>query len=106
MKDFQSKKCSRKAQLGRWTHEEHLKFLEALKLHGKDWIKVKNFIGTRTSAQSRSHAQKFFSKLQRRQKFKELAFFNTLLSRKGKSSGKDVNIDDNDMSESINLDAP
>ena len=25
---------------GRWTKEEHFRFLEALKLHGKEWRKV------------------------------------------------------------------
>jgi SHAQKYF class myb-like DNA-binding protein len=48
---------------GRWTDEEHVRFLEALKIHGKNWNKVHRFVGTRTSAQTRSHAQKYFNKL-------------------------------------------
>ena len=40
-----------------------MKFLEALRLFGKDWGKVHTHIGTRSSAQTRSHAQKFFNKL-------------------------------------------
>lgn len=40
-----------------------MKFLAALKLFGKDWNKVQEYIGSRTSAQTRSHAQKFFKKL-------------------------------------------
>ena len=51
---------------GRWTKEEHFKFLEALKLYGKEWRKVQMHVGTRTSTQARSHAQKFFYKLDRR----------------------------------------
>lgn len=39
-----------KATSGRWTDEEHKKFLRALELYGKDWKKVEEHIGTRTSA--------------------------------------------------------
>jgi len=35
---------------GRWTDEEHARFLEALKLFGKNWNKVHRHVGTRTSA--------------------------------------------------------
>lgn len=35
---------------GRWTDEEHDKFVEALRLHGKDWNLIQEFIGSRTSA--------------------------------------------------------
>ncbi len=48
---------------GRWTDEEHEKFLKALEIYGKDWNLVHDYIGSRTSAQTRSHAQKFFNKL-------------------------------------------
>lgn len=48
---------------GRWTAEEHKLFLEGLKMHGREWKKVAEKITTRTSAQIRSHAQKYFSKL-------------------------------------------
>lgn len=53
---------------GRWTKEEHFRFLEALKLYGKDWKHVQEHVGTRTSTQARSHAQKFFQKLEKRNK--------------------------------------
>ena len=32
---------------------------------GKDWTKIEEVVGTRTGAQIRSHAQKFYNKLQR-----------------------------------------
>jgi len=35
---------------GRWTDEEHNKFLEALELYGKNWNKVHKHVKTRTSA--------------------------------------------------------
>jgi SHAQKYF class myb-like DNA-binding protein len=48
---------------GRWTREEHETFLEGLKLHGREWKRVSEMIPTRTSAQIRSHAQKYFAKI-------------------------------------------
>jgi SHAQKYF class myb-like DNA-binding protein len=48
---------------GRWSKEEHEKFLEGIVLYGINWKKVKTLIGTRTSIQVRSHAQKFFYKM-------------------------------------------
>lgn len=48
---------------GRWTREEHEAFLEGLKEFGREWKKVAKRIRTRTSAQIRSHAQKYFAKL-------------------------------------------
>ena len=50
---------------GRWSRKEHYNFLKALKLFGKDWKKVQEYVITRTSTQARSHAQKFFAKLER-----------------------------------------
>lgn len=51
--------------LGRWTPEEHEAFLQGLKVFGREWKKVAERIPTRTSAQIRSHAQKYFAKIQR-----------------------------------------
>jgi SHAQKYF class myb-like DNA-binding protein len=51
---------------GRWTCYEHFKFLEALKVYGKEWQKVQQHVSTRTSTQARSHAQKFFVKLDKK----------------------------------------
>nr|XP_029116176.1 protein REVEILLE 6 [Elaeis guineensis] len=51
-----------------WTEQEHDKFLEALQLFDRDWKKIEAFVGSKTVIQSlqiRSHAQKYFLKVQK-----------------------------------------
>lgn len=36
-------------KMGRWTKDEHFRFLEALKLFGKEWKRVQEHVMTRTS---------------------------------------------------------
>ena len=50
---------------GRWTDEEHTRFLQGLERFGKKWTKVREVVGSRTTAQVRSHAQKYFQKLEK-----------------------------------------
>uniref|UniRef100_A0A7N0TGG7 Uncharacterized protein n=1 Tax=Kalanchoe fedtschenkoi TaxID=63787 RepID=A0A7N0TGG7_KALFE len=52
-------------QREKWTDQEHHKFLDALKLYGRAWRLIEEFVGTKTAVQIRSHAQKFFSKVVR-----------------------------------------
>ena len=59
---------------------------------------IQVFIGTRTSAQIRSHAQKFFSKLYKEGKLDVLEEFDNLLSQAKKFI-------DNDESEGIDQSA-
>ena len=54
----------------------------ALKLFGKDWKRVEDYIGTRTGAQIRSHAQKYFLRIE-----KEL---NGEMPEEGLSHGSDL----------------
>lgn len=48
-----------------WSKAEHDLFLQALQEHGKNWKLIAEAVGTRTVSQVRSHAQKYFLKLER-----------------------------------------
>ena len=61
-----------KKTFGGWTKEEHQRFIDGLKLYGKNWKKVEEHVGTRNGAQIRSHAQKFFNRLDKELRKKEL----------------------------------
>jgi len=48
---------------GRWSDEEHTRFLHGLELFGRKYTKIAGHVGTRTTVQVRSHAHKYFKKL-------------------------------------------
>ena len=50
---------------GRWTEDEHRKFIEGILAYGNEWKKVQQIIKTRSSTQARSHAQKFFLRVKK-----------------------------------------
>jgi SHAQKYF class myb-like DNA-binding protein len=54
-----------KEKIGRWSEYEHLVFLDGLRLYGKQWKTIAGMIGTRTVVQVRTHAQKYFQKVDR-----------------------------------------
>ena len=54
---------NKSCEQGRWTREEHELFLQGMAIFGKNWKQVQQLIKTRTAAQIRSHAQKYFQKI-------------------------------------------
>ncbi|CAH0482300.1 unnamed protein product [Peronospora belbahrii] len=55
---------SQQIAIGRWNNDEHEWFLKGLEMFQRPaWGEIAQLIGTRTSTQVRTHAQKFFTKL-------------------------------------------
>ena len=50
-------------RIGRWSPEEHERFLEALRIYAKDWTMIEMHVKTRDVTNIRAHAQKFLLKL-------------------------------------------
>lgn len=73
---------------------EHVHYLEALKNHGKNWRKVEEHVQTRTSTQARSHAQKFFANILKRnmtmEQFLDILSIDTINELKEKAQTKDA----------------
>ena len=53
----------KKLNIGRWTYDEQIKFIDALSKYGTNWKQINKVINTRSLPQIRSHAQKFFNRL-------------------------------------------
>lgn len=48
---------------GRWSAEEHNLFLKGMQMYGRKWKKISYLVKTRTDVQIRTHAQKYFQKI-------------------------------------------
>jgi SHAQKYF class myb-like DNA-binding protein len=81
---------------GRWSRDEHEAFLDGLKIFGREWKKVATKIPTRTSAQIRSHAQKYFAKLARDEQ-QQAASASLSLGTAVPGGCASINADSNDL---------
>jgi len=52
----------------KWSNEEHRRFLEALEMYGRDWMKITQHVESKSRVQVRSHAQKHFLKMEKMQR--------------------------------------
>ena len=48
-----------------WTLDDHDRFLTAVEVHGKDWSKIAQYIGTKNYKQVVRYAQKFCDKVRK-----------------------------------------
>ncbi|KAG2393674.1 hypothetical protein C9374_007205 [Naegleria lovaniensis] len=63
------KEKNTKKQSRYWTQEEHKLFLEGIEKYGKKDVKaIASHVGTRNATQVRTHAQKYYAKIDREQK--------------------------------------
>lgn len=95
-----------KYNTGRWSQEEHKKFVEAIFKYGNEWKKIKEFIGSRSSTQARSHAQKFFIRLKKtlfhqnfnlkRQSLDQNSIANVITCFQDCLPSNRINVDDSD----------
>lgn len=68
---------NRQTGQGKWTQEEHELFLTGLAFRPTiTWKQIAVIVGTRTPRQTRTHAQKYFEKLERKQRRMEAAFLD------------------------------
>jgi SHAQKYF class myb-like DNA-binding protein len=56
---------------GRWTSDEHERFIEGINQFGREWDKVQAVVKTRSLAQIRSHAQKYFLKISKNEEMEK-----------------------------------
>lgn len=82
---------------GRWTADEHERFLSGFRIHGHKWKRVQQVVRTRSVTQVRTHAQKYLLKVAKLKAEKKAgksvdvsALNDRYLSGRGADSSSDV----------------
>jgi len=78
----QNERSQKFINTGRWNKDEHSRFIRALEEYGKNWKEIEKHVGTRTTAQIRSHAQKYFLKEQKKHKPAQTKLYTLATSKK------------------------
>lgn len=73
--------------VGKWSKLEHVRFLAALEVHGKNWQLVQKCVVTRTTTQCRTHAQKYFLRMNKFAKRPYNNSFQTRIKLDGRDRG-------------------
>lgn len=60
-------KATEKSRRGKWTTAEHKRFIDAMEMFGNSWELVREHVQSRTAAQIRSHAQKYYGGLRKKE---------------------------------------
>lgn len=68
-------------KLGKWNKTQNDQFMKALQKYGKNWGLIQKFVSTRSLVQVRSHAQKLFLGMTK----KEIQSFESELNTRFKS---------------------
>ncbi|TMW65455.1 hypothetical protein Poli38472_008097 [Pythium oligandrum] len=77
-----------------WTQEEHERFLQAVKLFPSGpWKRVAEYIGTRSARQTRTHAQKYKQKMERRRHKMEQMKQYPVLNYKSDADGSEESME-------------
>lgn len=80
---------AKKASSRYWTPEEHARFLEGLELYGQKDIKaISRHVGTRSATQVRTHAQKYYLRIERERAKAEGIALHPSASRDRRSTHK------------------
>lgn len=79
---------------GRWSDEEHLRYLEGKKMFNSDWKLIADYVRTRRPIQVKSHDQKYMLRTFRRRRFSPLNLrkFKAIMIDRGTQVNMDLPI--------------
>jgi len=81
-------RVKKRSNTGWWNPGEHERFLEGMRLYGRNWKRISLLVGTRTQVQTRTHAQKYFLKLKKNSENRSKS--SVLLPMNGSTSPGDI----------------